>query len=61
MQKQTISELFVYQCHLLKTLANSLDQDQRLFSGSKLFDIRMVFLNDFFQKINFEKNYPVCN
>ena len=25
-------------------------------SGSKLFDILMVFLKEFFQKINFEKN-----
>ena len=25
-------------------------------SGSKLFDILMVFLTDFFQKVNFEKN-----
>ena len=40
-------------------------------SGSKLFDILMVFLKEFFQKVNFEKqaaddrksikNYPVCN
>ena len=29
-------------------------------SGSKLFDILMVFLNEFFQKVNFEKIYPVC-
>ena len=39
-------------------------------AGSKLFDILMVFLKDFFQKVNFEKNsrrlkimknYPVGN
>ena len=53
------------------TLANSLDPDQaRRFSESKLFDIPMVFLKEFFQKVNFKKNqqttksmknYPVCN
>ena len=39
-------------------------------SGSKLFDILMVFMKYFFQKVNFEKNqqrtknmknYPICN
>ena len=40
-----------------------------LITGSKLFDLLMVFLKEFFQKLNFEKNqqkaknmknYPVC-
>ena len=44
--------------------------NRRAWSGSKLFAILMVFLKEFFQKINFEKisrrqksteNYPVCN
>ena len=28
----------------------------RAWSGSELFDILMVFLKEFFQKVNFEKN-----
>ena len=61
-------------CHLLITFANSLDPDQawkkcRAWSGSKLFDTLMVFLTDFFEKVNFKKiyrrqksmqNYPAC-
>ena len=38
------------------TLANSLDPDQAQRSGSKLFDILMVFQKEFFQKVNYEKN-----
>ena len=30
--------------------------NRRAWSGSKLFDILMVFLKEFFQKVNFEKN-----
>ena len=29
--------------------------NRRAWSGSKLFDILMVFLKEFFQKVNFEK------
>ena len=65
-----VSLLFVYQCRLLITLANSLDPDKARRSGSKLFDIPMVFLKDFFQNVNLKKNqqttknikkYQVCN
>ena len=30
--------------------------NRRACSGSKLFDILMVFLKEFFQKVNYEKN-----
>ena len=46
-----------YQCRLLITSANSLDSD---LTGPtidlELFDISMVLLKEFFQKVNFEKN-----
>ena len=43
------------------TFANSLDPDQapakyQAWSGPKLFDTMMVFLKEFFQKVDFEKN-----
>ena len=42
---------------LLITFANSLDPDQGLaLSGSKLFHTLMVFLKEFFEKVDFEKN-----
>ena len=57
-------------CRLLITYANSLDPDQDRQNGSKPFDTLIVFLNDLFQKVNFEKktaddnksmkNYPTC-
>ena len=37
------------------TFANSLDPDQA-WSGSNLFDTKMVFLKEFFEKVDFEKN-----
>ena len=40
-------------CRLLITFANILDPDQAqqwAWSGSKMFDILMVFLKDFFEK-----------
>ena len=49
-------------CHLLITFANSLDSDQarsptkRLaWSGSKLFHTLMIFLKEFFEKVNLKK------
>ena len=45
-----LNELFAYQCRLLKTFAKS-----RAWCGSKLFDTTMVFLKDFFKKVD-EKN-----
>ena len=44
-------------CHLLITFANSLntDQDCRSFSGYKPFDILIVFLNIFFEKLILKK------
>ena len=49
-----------YYCHPLIALANSLDSYQarkkcRACSGSKPFDTLMVFLKEFFEKIDFEK------
>ena len=45
-------------CRPLMTLANSLDPDQANLTsgrtGSKLFDILLIFLKEFFQKVNFE-------
>ena len=38
------------------THANSLDPDQAGKTGSKLFDTQMVFLKEFFEKVDFEKN-----
>ena len=65
---------FVYQCCLLITLANSLepDQAQRIFGPDQgpNCDIPILFLKEFLQKVNFEKNqqmikcmknYPACN
>ena len=46
--------LFVLFCRFLMTFANSLDPDQDR-SGSKLFDILVVLLKDFFEKGNFGK------
>ena len=43
-------------CRLLIALANSLDPDQAQRSGSIPFDILMVFVKEFCQKDNFEKN-----
>ena len=48
--------------------ANSLDPDimsGMLKTGSKLFDTMIVFLKEFFEKVNFDKNksmknYPAC-
>ena len=59
---------------LLITFANNFDPDQarkkcRAWSGSKLFDTLMVFLKEFFEKVNLKKihrqqksmqNYPAC-
>ena len=46
-------------CHLLITLANSLDPDQDGQNvgpdlDPKLFDTLIVFLNEYFEKVNFE-------
>ena len=41
-------------CHLLITFANSLDPDQD--QQVKLFDTLLVFLKEFLEKVNFEKN-----
>ena len=45
---------------LLITFGNSLDPDQKCWawSGSKLFDTLMVFLKDFYKKVNFKKKSP---
>ena len=43
-------------CHLLINLANSLDTDQTWrVVGPNLFDTLIVFLKEFFEKVNFEK------
>ena len=43
--------------HLLITFANSLDPNQADIqtSGSKLFDTLIVFLKEFYERVNFEK------
>ena len=44
---------------LLITFAKSMDPDQdhlNVGSGSKVFDTLMVFLKEFFEKVDFEKN-----
>ena len=45
-------------CRLLTTFADSLDpyQECRSWSGSKLFDTLILFLKEFFEKVNFEKS-----
>ena len=54
-------QLFTYLCHLLITFANSLDPDQAQQNvgpdlNLKLFNTLMVFLKEFFIKVDFEKN-----
>ena len=42
---------------LLITIENSLDPDHdQPWSGFKLFDMLLVFLKEFFEKVDFEKN-----
>ena len=55
LKKKTL--LFSYKCSLPLTFENSLDPDQARQSGSKLFDILMVFLKRFFffEKVDSEK------
>ena len=45
---------FLLYFRLLITFANSLDPDQAR-AGSKLFDTLVVFLNECFEKVDFEK------
>ena len=50
-----------FNCRLLITFTNSLDPDQAqqnvgLDLNLKLFDTLMVFLKEFFKKVDFEKN-----
>ena len=66
--------LFAYKCHLLITLANSLDPDQARQNVGPDLDPNcltlMVFLKEFFETVDFEKkisrrqksmqNYPAC-
>ena len=51
-----VRELFILCLPVSSALANSLDPYQARLIGSKLFDILMVFLKEFFKKVNFEKN-----
>ena len=47
----------ISKCRLLITFTNSLDPDQaRACSGSKLFETLIVFLKEFFEKVDFKKN-----
>ena len=70
---RSIFPAFLASCelwHLLRTFANSLDSDQDRQNvdpdmKNKLFDTLKGFLEDFFEKVDFEKmsaeeNYPAC-
>ena len=55
-----ITLIFLYLCHLLKTIANSLDPDEAQQNvGPDLDPICLtlrIFLKEFFKKVDFEKN-----